>query len=454
MQKNQAKTRLARAPPPPPPPPAKNKASKGEVEQLRQEVKTLRTKVKTSPQPTPKKKAAAKAKGGGPARVRTNGQAKLHNAKPIVPLTWKFACADAPTRSTTSYTRMSLTFDSDIPQQPRLNLERFNENTIFLFMPAVSDYHLIALDGEHHKAAAANNGLRAFVRDAASSSGTKCIASFPGMVGALTGQRDGTTNFNRVAVNAGSLSICCKFPGTCGTLNIRRVTLDDINERKLNHSSNTATPAYTSILDSLREDTVMTYHLNLTGVQRINMPAGIHNADAIGHFTNIPAKKFQWYDGASGMQQTAPQHTDGSAKLNITSDDLHLEPLGGIIFSFSSVQVGNALPNPSITISTGVQYTQELTMLSANLKDDALERSIPKVKEAYSMQAKSGPFRAGHETSDRVLPTIMNGITHGSELVGHALRQGVEAIARNPAGAAELAANAMRYLPQAMRALE
>lgn len=431
-----------------PTPKPKNKATKGEVEQLRKEVAALKKK----PLPSPKKKAGnGNQTPAGPQKMKEKaGQIKLHNASiPRCPMAWKFACADSATRSSTSYTRMTLSFTEY--EVSGLADNKFNENTVFVFMPAVSDYHLCALNAPSwHE----HNGIKQVSRAEASDSHIMCKPCSPMFAGGLPGKRDGMSNYNRVAVNSGGLSISCKFPGTSAVLNIRRLSIGDVNERKISHPTGTAQPAYQSLWESLRDDTVLTYHVPISGNERVNMYPGIHNTDAIGKFTNVTAKNFQFYDGASGLMLTAPVDTDGTAKPTINSEDLHEEPMGGIAFSFSNIQYGSALAKPAITVSTAVQYTRELSMLTGDLKDNAPERPLTQVKDAYSHQAKMGPFKAGEKTSDRVMPTVMSGMPHGYEGLWRAMRRGASYLMDNPQQVADAATLAMRYIRPATLALE
>jgi hypothetical protein len=425
----------------------RNKATKGEVEQLRKEMVALRKK---NVQPAAKRKATSKTQASsGPIRLKGEGsQVKLHNASiPRCPMTWKFACADSATRSSTSYTRLTFSFNELVTSALQDN--KFNENTIFVFMPAVSDIHLAALDAP---AWHVNHGLKQVARGEHQTHHIVSKPCAPMFAGGLPGQRDGMSNYNRVAVNSGGLSISCKFPGTSAILNIRRLTISDVNERKIGHASGAALPPYQSLLESLRDDTVLTYHIPISGNERVNMYPGIHNTDAIGKFTNTTAKAFKFYDGSSGLMLSSPD-PDGTPST-IDSDDLHEEPMGGIVFSFSNIQYGTALAKPAITISTAVQYTRELSMLTGDLKDHVTERAVNHVKDAYAHQAKMGPFKAGEKTSDRIMPKIMSGMPHGFEALTRALRRGANYLMDNPQQVADAAQIALRYIRPAQLALE
>jgi hypothetical protein len=344
-----------------------------------------KTNKKKAPMPRPKPKAKGRGKGRKPppppqlqrqpSLGNSQGQKilaqSLNQGRRIgqVPILWKVACADAPTRATQDYNRFLGSWIKETPD-PTVNPEpvlpgQYTDECIYLYMPDYAAHQLLCVNTSPNPATSLGALPRAYVdlNHVVIEQSPNLFASSP--------------TFERLALTAASLTISTKYPSSSGQLNIRRYTVKD----------STITPK--ELANSLRSDTVSTYHLPLTGNQRWNMHCGVHDQQLYGTLGRV---------------------------ANATWGYGSLTTLGGLIFSFTNTLTGPSIAQPGIAILAGAQWTQELTATTAHTKDNAPERSTVSAKDLHSHQARLGPFESTVKHPEKASIGVMNSLQHGFEV--------------------------------------
>jgi hypothetical protein len=307
-----------------------------------------------------KKQVLKKKQSLGPSQGQKVTTSRIGARMGIPPITWKLACADAPTRSTQDYSKFVMNFVQS-PQIPNLQLNQFGEETIYVYLPDFAEHQLCAFNGANAAL------LEADLRGQAPGPSYVAASASPNLFSI-------TPANERLAITSAALTLCTRYGASTGVLNIRRITLKDTRT------------SLSDLITSLTDDVLTTYHLNLTGNQRWNMHCGIHDSVAYGelHRDAVP----NWSFGPSSS-------------------------VGGLIWSFTNTLTGAALATPGFTILAGAQWTQELSANSAHTKDNAPERSVVTAKEIHSHQARQPPFSSPPSHPDKGSIGVMNSMGHG-----------------------------------------
>lgn len=291
----------------------------------------------------------------------------------IPPPIWKLACADAPTRSTSDYSRMSVAYKENTAASASTLPDNFSDVTLFMYMPGFAPHQFIALNTSTPLGSISPAQKD---RDVPNSDYQYQPIAMPNLFMSTPQQE-------RSCITSAALTLATKFPGSSGQLNIRRITSADNNT------------TFAALAVSLKEDMVSTYHLPLTGNQRWNMHCGIHNSPSYGEFNREAVNNYFF----------------GSKTA-----------VGGLIFSVTNVLTGAAIASPGLQICAGAQWTQELSTTTAHTKDQAPIRTVGAAKDLHSHQAQTGPFDTNPAHPEKASVGILNALHHGVDN----MRRGME----------------------------